>query len=382
MRRQRLAAVAVALLLVTAGCASAIDSLRGGSTTADASGTTAATTTPSPASPTPIATETPTPTATATSASTETATSASTETATAAATAVPRESPWTADPIVVGVAADDPRAYAPLVREATDYWEANDRRYVGYEVRFVVRPDAADPDVLVNVSDSVPDCGSTSEPAGCAPLVTDERQVGSTQPVWIVSGLSNESTVFVLKHEFGHLLGLRHGDPPTAVMRAASVLYTLPRPDAVDRAFPWNDSEFGVYADFSTAERPDEAREQVTHALTYYEGRPPGMPDNLTFEYVDDPEAADVTVEFAGEAACSGARVASCARTRGTDPDGDGAVETYTNVTITLSAVPTDATGWHVGYWLAQSLGAEDDAEKPPPFRNATPRERRSEWWE
>ena len=382
MHRQHLATVVVALLLATAGCASAIDSLRDGSTPTGAPRTTELTSVPSTSSETRVATETPTLTTTETSTALSVDPPGDGATATPTGpTAVPRASPWTAVPRVVGITAEDNRTYVSLVREATSYWEANDRRYVGYEVRFAVRPDAADPDVLVNVSGSVPDCGGASEPAGCAPLVTDERQVQSTQPVWVVSGLSNESTVFVLKHEFGHLLGLRHDDPPADVMRAASVLSTLPQPDASDRAFPWNDSEFTVYANFSTADRPAETRDQVNHTLTYYENGPPGMPDNLTFRYVDDPGAADVTIEFAGEAACSGARVASCARTRGTDPDGDGAVETYANVTITLSGVPTDAAGWHVGYWLAQSLGAEDDAEKPPPFRNATPQERRSEWW-
>ena len=41
----------------------------------------------------------------------------------------------------------------------------------------------------------------------------------------------------------------------------------------------------------------------------------------------------------------------------------------------------TDAVAWHTGYWLAYGLGAEDDSEKPSPFRNASYEERRSEWW-
>ena len=376
MRHRHVGTIVVALLVAVAGCGSVTDSPRDGPTPTNEPRTTAATPTPTSTSTTvttsPSATETPAPPATSTS-TTRTPTER---------TAVPRESPWGSDPIVVGIVADDRRNYAPLVREAAAYWEAEDGRYVGYDVQFAVRPDAADPDVLVNVTDRVPDCSGVSEPAGCAPLITEGQRVQSTQPVWIASGLSNESTVFVLKHEFGHLLGLRHDDPPTDVMRASGVVYTEPQPNASERAFPWRDPNFTVYADFSTARRPNETREQVTRALDYYEDGPPGAPDNLTFEYVDDPAAADVVVEFAGEGACGGARVASCIRTQGADPDGDGAVETYSNLTVTLSGVPTDAVGWHVGYWLAQSLGAEDDAEKPPPFRNATPRERRSAWWE
>jgi hypothetical protein len=67
---------------------------------------------------------------------------------------------------------------------------------------------------------------------------------------------------------------------------------------------------------------------------------------------------------------------------RGPDPDGDGASERYSQFTVTVVGVGTDAVGWHVGYWLAAAFGLEDDAEKPPPFRDASYQERRSEWWE
>ena len=62
--------------------------------------------------------------------------------------------------------------------------------------------------------------------------------------------------------------------------------------------------------------------------------------------------------------------------------DGDGAVETYSELRISLVDLDTDAVGWHVGYWLAFGFGAEPDSEKPPPFRDASYEERRSAWWE
>ena len=381
MRRRSLAAVALAVLLLAAGCSSPLNP----SDDAGPAGTTTRTSAPSETTTSTTDTRTPSETTTTAQTPTETTTRTSTTTGTPTATpveetATPGQNPWGDDPIVVGVAGDPSREYAPLIRDAADFWEANDRRYLGYEVRFEVRPDAANPDVRVNFSERVPECGGVSDAAGCAPYITDSRQIRRPVPVWVMTGLSDESTTHVLEHEFGHLLGLDHADAPSDVMRAASVLYTRPQTNATDRAFPWNDSEFTVYADFSAAENPDAAREQVDHALSYYEADAPGMPDNLTFRYVDDPEAADVVVEFAGESACGG-RAASCAETHGTDPDGDGAVETYTRVRITLAAIPTDAAGWHVGYWLAYALGAEDDGDKPPPFRDASYRDRRSEWW-
>ena len=48
---------------------------------------------------------------------------------------------------------------------------------------------------------------------------------------------------------------------------------------------------------------------------------------------------------------------------------------------VTVDDLDTDAVGWHVGYWLAYAFGAEADADKPPPFRDASYRERRGEWW-
>lgn len=384
MSRRSLAVVALALLVVAAGCASPVGpGPDDGDADAPTSTAASAATAPPPATETPLTPAatgvSPTPDATQSVDPGPTADSAAP--ATPVETAVSRESPWGDDPIVVGVAGDPAREYAPLVRDAARFWEANDRRYLGYEVRFEVRPDAANPDVRVNFSDRVPGCGGASDAAGCAPYITDSRQIRRPVPVWVLTGLSDASTTRVVKHEFGHLLGLGHDDPPGDVMNASAVLYTRPQTNATDRAFPWNDSTFAVYADFSAAENPDAAREQLDRAFAYYEAGAPGMPDDLTFRYVDDPAAADVVVEFANESACGGG-VASCAGTRGTDPDGDGAAETYTRVRVTLADVPTDAAGWHVGYWLAHALGAEDDGEKPPPFRDASASERRGEWWE
>ena len=364
--------LAVALLVVAAGCSSPVGP--GGAASSGSASPPSTTTVRS------TATEAASPTS-VTTGSTDPSPDSATSPATPVATAAPRPSPWGDDPIVVGVAGDPAREYAPLIRDAARFWEANDRRYLGYEVRFAVRPDAANPDLRVNFTDRVPECGGASDAAGCAPHITDRRQIRRPVPVWIATGLSNESTTRVVEHELGHVLGLGHDDPPGDVMNASSVLYTRPQTDATDRAFPWNDSTFTVYANFSAAENPDAAREQLDRALSYYEEGAPGMPDNLTFRYVDDREAADVVVTFAADDAC-GDRAASCAGTRGLDPDGDGAVETYTRLRVTLGGISTDAAGWHVGYWLAYALGAEDDADKPPAFRDASPRERRGEWWE
>ena len=358
--RSSLAALALALLLVSAGCSSpAFDGGRSPATSAAE----------------------PTAESTATSgASTDALASRSSASTAAAANSGPN--PWGTDPIVVGVVneAEPDRSVASLVRGATSYWEEHDERYLGHPTAFEVRPDAENPDIVVRLVSDVPDCG-VGDAVGCAPLINDSRQIDRPETIWVRGGLSDSSTELVLEHELGHALGLTHADAPAEVMAAEAVLHTQPRPDAVDRAFPWNDSTFTVYVDDRNATDPDAVREQVRRAMTYYESDPPGAPANLTFRFVDSPEAADVGVRFSETSPC-GEGAASCFETRGTDPDGDGAIERYTRLRIVLVGLDSEATGWHVGYWFAAGLGAEDDAEKPPPFRDASHDERRGEWWE
>jgi hypothetical protein len=309
-------------------------------------------------------------------------TSDSTATAT---TAPPDDNPWGDEPVVVAVtnSADPSRNVTPLVRAATDYWEANAERDAGYEIDYRVVPDAGDPDLRIEFAETVPECGKVTDAVGCAPLITDTRQIERPESVWIQGGLSDESSVLVVKHELGHTLGLTHDDAPADVMAARSVLYTQPKPNATERDYPWADGEFTVYVDTATAGDPAGASEQVGHALDYYAEGAPGMPDNLTFRRVEDPEDAEVVVDFSDASPCSSdGDPGSCVGTRGTDPDGDGAIEQYERVRITLVRLDTDAVGWHVGYWLAYALGAEATADKPAPFRNASHEDRRGEWWQ
>jgi hypothetical protein len=294
-----------------------------------------------------------------------------------------RVSPWGADPVVVAIEADAERSrnVTPLVQSATAYWESNAERYAGYQVEYRVDPDADRPDIVVRFVDEIPDCGGVGDAAGCAPLVRDARQIDRPESIWVRGGLSDESTVLVLQHEFGHALGLTHADAPARIMQAETVLYTRPQPNATERDFPWADGAFTVAIDVEGAPDPATARKQVRHALAYYEDDPPGMPSNLTFETVSNASEADIVVRYAETSAC-GSGGGSCWTVNGPDPDGDGAIERYEYLAIDLVGVDTEAVGWHVGYWLAHVFGAEDDVEKPPPFRDADYRDRRSEWWE
>ncbi|WP_367995998.1 zinc-dependent metalloprotease family protein [Haloferax volcanii] len=373
----------VAVLVVLAGCAAPVSPGTDGTTATTATSAASPPTTDS-ATESPAATATPTtspPSTTATVTPTAAPTESPTPEPTTAFTPAPGYGPWGSEPVVVAVEApDDGRDYAALVSEATAFWEGNDSRYLEYEIDYEVDADARDPDLVVRFTDDIPECSGLDDAAGCAPYLTDAWQIDRPETVYVRTGYGDDSTVDIVAHELGHTLGLAHGDEPAELMNATGILYTLPRTNATEKAFPWDDPKFTVHIDDTNASDPDAAREQVRHALDYFEGGAPGMPDNLTYTYVDDPADAEVRISFADSSPCA-AGAASCAIAGGYDPDGDGALETYGSYRVVLVDLDTEAVGWHVGYWTAHYLGAEADDDKPEPFRNATYGERRSEWW-
>ena len=290
--------------------------------------------------------------------------------------------PWGEGELTVAInnSANESRNYRPLVREALEFWSNNSARFAEFDVGYHLEPDASQPDVVVRFVDDIDSCANVTDPAGCAPYVTRNGAVSRPVSVEVVGSYSNESTLLILKHELGHTLGLNHTDDPQSVMSPSSPLHTLPRPNATARDLPWSDSNFTVYLGGTDSEA---VREQVRHALDYYaDGARGTVPTNVSYEFVDNRSAADVVVELTEDLPCRTGDRGSCGRVRGTDPDGDGALERYGRLRITLSGVGTDAVGWHVGYWLGYGFGFEDDSDWPPAFRHASYEERRGDWWD
>jgi len=297
--------------------------------------------------------------------------------------------PWSETEFVVAVDAgprDSEAAYTADVRTAIEFWEANAERYLDHPVDFRVEPDADDPDVVVRPDDEVTDCGTEDHAAGCAPLAEDLREQPKPVTVRVRRGFDRESTRQILKHEFGHVLGLGHDDRPAEIMVASSTLTTEPQPDATERPVPWSDADLSVYLDDGTVPAGDRerVREQVGHALAYYaDGAAGTVPENVSFTRVDDREAADVVITFPDRLPCEGTDQSrgSCPQLSGIDPDGDGAIERYTRAEIYLTGLDPDAVGWHVGRSLGNVFGADEPADLAPPFRDADYDERRSDWW-
>jgi len=291
--------------------------------------------------------------------------------------------PWPGSPTVVALdAAATDRPVEPLVESALSYWDEADEAYGNYTTSFAFRPDAPDPDILVRFVPSVDDCGHASDDGfiGCAPVLTD-RQPASGRPtlVRIQTGYTNESTLFALRHEFGHVFGLEHGEGPGSLMTAeTSRLERLARPNVTERALTWQSGRIRVFVDRSGL--PGNATtvdRQLSAAFDYYrDGANGTVPATLSIARVDDREAADVVVTGTSMDAASNASLF------GADTDADPALEYYTEQTIRVSTtIDPETLGWHVGYWVGDSLtAAENPTELPPPFDDPAVDPRRN-WW-
>jgi hypothetical protein len=290
-----------------------------------------------------------------------------------------QDNPWRETEITVAIEGDT--GQAPQVREALDYWEKNSERYAGYPLQYELAPDAESPDMVVAFVERIDGCGIENDTAGCAPVLNSPFLVDRPVRVRVRTGFSDESTVRVLKHELGHTLGLNHSDDPREIMASHSILTTPPQPNATERALPWADPELTVHVDYGDRDDRDTLDRQVREALDYYDRGADGtVPENVSFRRVDDPDAADVEISFVASDDCTRG-TGSCGSVQGDDPDGDGALETYTTLTSTLVDIDADAAGWHVAYWLGFGFGFDEDSDYPPRLRDASYEERRSDWW-
>lgn len=331
------------------------------------------------------------PTAAPTATSTAEPTPTLTPTATATPTATPRppQNPWRASPIVVSVADDagTDRDYEALVEEATQYWEQNWTQFTVTErhITYLVVENASDPDIEVRFVRSIPECGDGGgdHTLGCAPQIEPGDEVEKPTLIQIKSGYDDATTLRTLKHEFGHVLGVEHGEGPD-FMNASFLATTLPQTNASERSYPWQETELSVYVRYDDlpGHDHDDAKTQIRHALDYYEAGAEGHLEEMpTFSFTDDEAAADIRIYFQDQLP-SGERQASVAHRYGIDPDDDGALEYYTQVEIYLSDIDVEAVGWHTGYWLAYAFNTDADGQLPPPFVDADYDTTHGQWWE
>ncbi len=298
--------------------------------------------------------------------------------------------PWGKRTVTVAVYnyANESRHVAPLVERTLEYWNENAARYGDYAVRFELT-EGADADIHLEYVHRIAECGHerSNRSVGCAPVLESGTTADPFETVRIVASYSNESTLQIMRHEFGHVLGIEHGEEPMPTMRALSRYRHLARPNATERPVPWADPTLSVHVDASNVSSGsrDEVDAQIGHALRYFEtGAEGSVPENVTFVRTENRTNADIRIAFHDDAFdCYGEETdeGSCGTSWGYNTDADAAFEYYSDWTIRLRGVDDDAVGWHVGYWLTEALGLTED-ERPSPFRDATYRDRRDDWWE
>lgn len=283
-------------------------------------------------------------------------------------------SPWGPGPITVAV--DDRVGWEldvrPEVRETLEFWEHAVYPGDHYRPKFELVENVSDADVRVEVVAAVERCGVHEDDValGCAPVVPTDATVTDSVTVQVRAGHAPATTTRILKHEFGHVLGFRHGEGPEDVMaRNLSLRAPDDVVDAADRTYPWGTNTLQVAVDDGSEATP-AVRERVKQATEYYERGANGTVANPpAFEVVADAADADVVVALREDVDCDvyGAAT-SCADWDGPDVDDDGAPEYFTDGRVVVAADGHDRAGWHLGYWLGRSLWTDG---VPEPFRTS-----------
>lgn len=297
------------------------------------------------------------------------------------------DNPWDDDTVTVGLETNgnDGVDYGGAFEGAVEYWNRN-MRYADYAVDLEPVADAAEADLRIEMADTIENCGHkrNREILGCAPRYDRDESVDPPVVVTVVTGYRASSTRDVMIHELGHVLGVTHGEEPAEYMSPTETAYRTAQPNASERAYPWNTSSFAVYAqiDQLPAADRDAASAQVDHAIDYYREHATAsdaIPDNVTVRRAENRSEANVIVRFPDDLP-TGEDTGAGLKQAGRDTDGDGAIERYARATIMIADLDPEAMGWHVGYWFGRSFGLEE-SELPAPFRDASPLEKRGEWW-
>lgn len=306
-------------------------------------------------------------------------------TATPTSTPVPRN-PWHADPVVIGInrSADPDRDYAVLVQAAIDYWNGNVSFYSDFEVVFRLEPTATNTDIELRFVESIPRCSGydPSHTLGCSPFYTRPGQANGTSVIEIRTDLTEDSTVFTIKHELGHVLGISHNESPMPLMAPIHGDATLlPVTNATDRPLPYRTRNLSVHVDSGTGISRETADREVTPALEYYERGADGWL-TVTPRFVRSNEStAEIIVKLTTEPGCGYEDGGVCVQSiQGEQLDSDGAYEYYSRTTIVVAGVDPDHMDWFIGYGLGFALGASNQTDLPPPLLDQA--NKYEKWWE
>ncbi|MFB6186519.1 MAG: matrixin family metalloprotease, partial [Halobacteriaceae archaeon] len=131
-----------------------------------------------------------------------------------------QSSPWGQTELVVAIdqQTDRGRNTTALVADAIEYWNTAGKKHTKYPVKLTLRSEAMNPDIVVRFESHI-NCTTARWELGCAPVVTPGSTVKTPEVVRIDADYTTRTIQRVLKHEFGHILGIRHGESPEALMQ-------------------------------------------------------------------------------------------------------------------------------------------------------------------
>jgi len=260
------------------------------------------------------------------------------------------------------------------------YWNQNSGEFGLYPARFERVSNPEEADILVTMVTEIEDCGGKSDAVGCAPILTRTAPADTPITVQIESGYTQSNTTAIMKHEFGHVLGLTHTDEPQSVMKPGILTFLAGDiTDLSEREYAFEESTLSVYIDYdSFATVPDDkVRSEITTAIEWYEaGNVDATPADFEMELVENRDEAHLIVEK-NNTACAGSFY-WCTLPYGTDLDGDSTLEYYTRAYIYMER----DVGAQLAYNFAKGAGfaitSADSADDAPP--RGVPRSEQSQW--
>jgi len=316
------------------------------------------------------------------------ATASPTPTATPSPTAtpLPPNNPWHADPVVVTInASTTDRDFSPVVQGALSYWTTNAERYTDFDVAFILREHPSHPDIELRFVDAIPECAGydPGNTLGCSPLYTEPGQAQSPSVIEIRTDLTDNSTVQTIKHELGHALGIRHGEPPMPLMASVNDRATLlPVTNASDRPLPYRDHSLSVHVQHDRGIDAAIVDRELSIVLDYYEsGADSWLNATPTFTRTENRSDAEIVLRITTSPECGFSDGGVCLDSLlGEQLDSDPAYEYYSKSTVVVANVDPDHLAWFIGYGFGFALGAENATDLPPPLQDQA--NKRVDWWE
>jgi hypothetical protein len=208
-------------------------------------------------------------------------------------------------PITVAPAAEDGEVnaieYAAL-QDAVTYWNGNASAYnITWQADFQLINNTGRADVEVRFVKDVQRCPDSDDVLGCAPRFEEGEYVERQAQIRIKQGYTQQSTETIIRHEFGHLLGLTHGQEPLPLMNETyDARLAGDVPDLETREYGFDDTVLPVYVDYESFDADQErVREEIVQTMEWYEaGNVEQAPSNLQLNFTQDIDKAAFVIRY------------------------------------------------------------------------------------